>query len=82
MAGLIYIPMHSTQFIYSNTANLLMNASDIIEKLNFMEENIFTRAKQVGIVDVLNKLGARRAGGRGTRLLYHCPFREDWKPSM
>lgn len=47
-----------------------------------MEENIFTRAKQVGIVDVLDRLGARRAGGRGTRLLYHCPFREDRNPSM
>ena len=47
-----------------------------------MEENIFTRAKHVGIVEVLNKLRARRAGGRGTRLLYHCPFREDRNPSM
>ena len=47
-----------------------------------MNDNIFTRARSVGIESVLEKLGARRAGGRGTRLLYHCPFREDRNPSM
>lgn len=50
--------------------------------ITIMEENIFTRAKQVAIVDVLERIGARRAGGHGTRLLYHCPFREDRNPSM
>ena len=47
-----------------------------------MNDNIFTRARSVGIESVLEKLGARRAGGRGARLLYHCPFREDRNPSM
>ena len=47
-----------------------------------MNDNIFTRARSVGIENVLEKLGARRAGGRGIRLLYHCPFREDRNPSM
>jgi hypothetical protein len=47
-----------------------------------MNENIFTRARSVGIEGILEKLGAKRAGGRGSRLLYHCPFREDRNPSM
>lgn len=47
-----------------------------------MNDNIFTRARAVGIENILEKLGARRAGGRGSRLLYHCPFREDRNPSM
>ena len=47
-----------------------------------MNDNIFTRARSVGIEGILEKLGARRAGGRGVRLLYHCPFREDRNPSM
>ena len=47
-----------------------------------MNDNIFTRARSVGIESVLEKLGARRACGRGARLLYHCPFREDRNPSM
>ena len=47
-----------------------------------MNDNIFTRARSVGIESILEKLGARRAGGRGVRLLYHCPFREDRNPSM
>ena len=47
-----------------------------------MNNNIFTRARSVGIEGILEKLGARRAGGRGARLLYHCPFREDRNPSM
>ena len=47
-----------------------------------MSENIFTRARSVGIESILEKLGAKRAGGRGGRLLYHCPFREDRNPSM
>ncbi len=47
-----------------------------------MNENIFAKARAVSIEEILNKLGAKRAGGRGTRLLYHCPFREDRNPSM
>ncbi len=47
-----------------------------------MNDNIFTQARSVDIVTILERLGARRAGGRGTRLLYHCPFREDRNPSM
>lgn len=47
-----------------------------------MNENIFEKARKVGIEEILQRLGARRAGGRGTRLLYHCPFREDRNPSM
>jgi hypothetical protein len=47
-----------------------------------MNENIFEKARKVGIEEILQRLGARRAGGRGSRLLYHCPFREDRNPSM
>ena len=47
-----------------------------------MNDNIFAQARSVDIVTILERLGARRAGGRGTRLLYHCPFREDRNPSM
>ena len=47
-----------------------------------MNENIFARARSVAIESILEKLGAKRAGGRGARLLYHCPFREDRNPSM
>ena len=47
-----------------------------------MNENIFEKARKVGIGEILQRLGARRAGGRGSRLLYHCPFREDRNPSM
>lgn len=48
----------------------------------YMNENIFEKARKVGIEEILQRLGARRAGGRGSRLLYHCPFREDRNPSM
>lgn len=47
-----------------------------------MNDNIFEKARKVGIEEILQRLGARRAGGRGSRLLYHCPFREDRNPSM
>ena len=47
-----------------------------------MNDSIFVRAREVSIEHILDKLGAKRAGGRGTRLLYHCPFREDRNPSM
>lgn len=47
-----------------------------------MNDNIFAKARKVGIEEILQRLGAKRAGGRGTRLLYHCPFREDRNPSM
>jgi hypothetical protein len=47
-----------------------------------MNENIFEKARKVGIEEILQRLGARRAGGRGSRQLYHCPFREDRNPSM
>jgi DNA primase len=47
-----------------------------------MNDNIFEKARKVGIEEILQRLGARRAGGRGFRLLYHCPFREDRNPSM
>lgn len=47
-----------------------------------MNDNIFAKAREVSIENILDKLGARRAGGRGARLLYHCPFREDRNPSM
>ena len=47
-----------------------------------MNGNIFEKARKVGIEEILQRLGARRAGGRGFRLLYHCPFREDRNPSM
>lgn len=47
-----------------------------------MNGNIFEKARKVGIEEILQRLGARRAGGRGSRLLYHCPFREDRNPSM
>lgn len=47
-----------------------------------MNENIFEKARKVGMEEILQRLGARRAGGRGSRLLYHCPFREDRNPSM
>ena len=47
-----------------------------------MNDNIFEKARSVGIEEILLRLGAIRAGGRGSRLLYHCPFREDRNPSM
>ena len=47
-----------------------------------MNDNIFEKARSVGIEEILLRLGAKRAGGRGARLLYHCPFREDRNPSM
>ena len=47
-----------------------------------MNDSIFVRAREISIVHILDKLGAKRAGGRGSRLLYHCPFREDRNPSM
>ena len=47
-----------------------------------MNDNIFEKARKVGIEEILQMLGARRAGGKGSRLLYHCPFREDRNPSM
>ena len=47
-----------------------------------MNDSIFEIARSVGIEEILQRLGARRAGGRGARLLYHCPFREDRNPSM
>lgn len=47
-----------------------------------MTVNIFAKARAVGIEEVLKKLGAKRAGGRIPRLLYHCPFRQDRNPSM
>lgn len=47
-----------------------------------MNDNIFEKARSVGIEEILRRLGAKRAGGRGARLLYHCPFREDRNPSM
>ena len=59
-----------------------LGISHIKGKAHNMNDNIFTRARSVGIEGVLEKLGARRAGGRGARLLYHCPFREDRNPSM
>ena len=43
---------------------------------------MFAKARAVGIEEVLKKLGAKRAGGRIPRLLYHCPFRQDRNPSM
>ena len=47
-----------------------------------MNDNIFEKARKVGIEEILQRLEARRASGRGTRLLYHCTFREDRNPSM
>ena len=47
-----------------------------------MNDNIFEKARNVGIEEILQRLGARRAGGKGSRVLYHCPFREDRNPSM
>ncbi len=47
-----------------------------------MNDNVFAKAREVRIEIILDKLGAKRAGGRGNRLLYHCTFREDRNPSM
>ena len=47
-----------------------------------MNDNVFAKAREVSIEIILDKLGAKRAGGTGNRLLYHCSFREDRNPSM
>lgn len=47
-----------------------------------MNENIFAKARVVSIEDILDRLGAKLSKGRGARLLYHCPYREDKNPSL
>ena len=47
-----------------------------------MKDNIFAKARLVSIEDILHRLGAKFSKGRGTRLLYHCPYREDKNPSL
>lgn len=47
-----------------------------------MNDNIFAKARLVGIEDILDRLGAKFSKGTGARLLYHCPYREDKNPSL
>lgn len=47
-----------------------------------MDDNIFARARIVSIESILDRLGAKWSKGRGTKHLYHCPFREDKNPSL